>query len=323
MLKRFLNVACSLAVVLPITAGAQGAGTRYPSKPVAMIVPFAAGSATDVEARIYSPKLAEAFGQSFLVDVKPGAGNRVATDFVMKSAPDGHTLMFTAATHAVIPISFPDLPYDLYKVLAPVSLLTKRYGLMAVHPSLPINNLADYIAYAKAHPGKLNVVDAGAGGSQHLTVLWLNAATGTQTTSVHYKSANAGILDVVAGRAHAHIGTRRSLLPLHKSGKLRAIAQSSLVPHPDMLDMPTIADTIPGFEYPSWLGLLAPGNTPLALRTRLASELNRIVKLPDVVKLLGDDVQPMGSTPLEFERMYLKEHELWKKIVKEANVKFD
>ena len=315
-----LNALCALSLAVPLGAAAQA---KYPVKPVVMVVPFAAGSATDIEARVYTPKLAETFGQPFLIDTKPGAGNRIATEYVMKSAPDGHVLMFTAATHSVIPISFPDLPYDLYKVLAPVSLLTKRYGLMMVHPSVPVHNMPEYIAYAKANPGKLNFVDAGAGGSQHLTALWLNAATGTETVSVHYKSANAGIIDLIAGRAQVHIGPRRTLMPHVTAGKARAIAQASLTRHPDMPDLPTISDTIPGFEYPSWLGLLAPAATPLVLRTRLASELNRIVKLPDVMKQLGDDVQTIGSTPQEFERMYLKEYELWKKIVKEANVQFE
>ena len=252
-----------------------------------------------------------------------GAGNRVATEFVMRSAPDGHTLMFTAATHAVIPISFPDLPYDLYKVLEPVSLLTKRYGLMVVRASLPVNNLAEYIAYARANPGKLNLVTAGAGGSQHLTGLWLNSVTGTDATMVHYKSANLGMLDMLAGRAEVHIGPRRSLQPHVKAGKFRAVAQTSLVRHPESADLPTIHETYPGFEYPSWLGVLAPAKTPAALRNQLAVELNKIVKLPETMKKLGDDVQPVGSTPQEFERLYLREHEIWKKIVKESNVKFE
>jgi len=314
---------CSLALTVPFSAVAQSAGGSYPSKPVTMVVPFAAGSATDVEARIYTTKLTETLGQPFLIDIKPGAGNRVATEFVMRSPPDGHTLMFTAATHAVIPISFPDLPYDLYKVLEPVSLLTKRFGLMVVRSSLPVKNLAEYIAYAKANPGKLNLVTAGAGGSQHLTGLWLNSVTGTEATMVHYKSANLGMLDMLAGRAEVHIGPRRSLLPHVKTGKFHAVAQTSLVRHPEMPDLPTIHETYPGFEYPSWLGVLAPAKTPLALRTQLAVELNKIVQLPETMKKLGNDVQPIGSTPQEFERLYLREHEVWKKIVKESNVKFD
>ncbi len=321
---RLINAAlCSLAITMPLTAAAQGSAATYPSKPVTMVVPFAAGSATDQEARIYTTKLSEIYGQSFIIDIKPGAGNRVATEFVMRSAPDGHTLMFTAATHAVIPISFPDLPYDLYKVLEPVSLLTKRFGLMVVRSSLPVNNLAEYIAYARANPGKLNLVTAGAGGSQHLTGLWLNSVTGTDATMVHYKSANLGMLDMLAGRAEVHIGPRRSLQPHVKAGKFRAVAQTSLVRHPESADLPTIHETYPGFEYPSWLGVLAPAKTPAALRNQLAVELNKIVKLPETMKKLGDDVQPVGSTPQEFERLYLREHEIWKKIVKDSNVKFE
>jgi tripartite-type tricarboxylate transporter receptor subunit TctC len=314
---------CALAVALPSTAAAQGPAASYPTRPVTMVVPFAAGSATDIEGRLHAAKLTESLGQPFVLDFKPGAGNRIATEHLMKSAPDGHTLMFTAATHSVIPLSYPDLPYDLYKVLAPVSLITKRYGLMIVHPSLPIRNMKEYIAYAKANPGKIHLITAGAGGTQHLTGLWLNAATGTEATMVHYKSANAGIVDLLAGRVQLYIGTRQSTLPHIKSGKVRAVAQTTLVRHPDDPDLPTASETVPGFEYLSWLGLLAPARTPEPIRGKLAAELNKALKSPDIVQKLGKDAQLIGSSPQEFERMYLQEHEIWKKIVKDANVKFE
>jgi len=318
----FLSTVCSLALTLPLTVWAQGVGGQYPSKPVIVVVPFAAGSATDLEVRMYAPKFRENFGQPFVIDIKPGAGLSVAIDHTMRAPPDGHTLMVTTATYSVLPISFPDRRSDLFKVLAPVSLMTKRVGLLAVHPSVPIHSMTEYIAYAKAHPGKLTIADAGGGTAQHLALLWLSGVTGTRVTSVHYKSANLGIIDVIAGRVDGHLGTRRSLLQHTQTGKLRAIAQASLKRHPASPDLVALGEIVPDFEYPSWLGFLAPGATPLALRTRIASGLSNIVNSPDVIKLLGDEVEHVGSTPQEFERFYLREYERLKKIVEENNVQF-
>lgn len=152
---------------------------------------------------------------------------------------------------------------------------------------------------------------------------WLNSVTGTEATMVHYKSANLGMLDMLAGRAEVHIGPSRSLLPHVKAGKFRAVAQTLAGASSDLPDLPTIHETYPGFEYPVLAGRAGAGKNALALRSQLVADLNRIVKLPETMKKLGDDVLPVGSTPQEFERLYLREHEIWKKIVKESNVKFE
>lgn len=303
---------------------AQAGAESYPARMVTIVVPFAAGGPTDNEGRIYATRLSETLGQQFVLDFKPGAGARVATQFLMKSPADGYTLMYTASTLSVTPLMYSDLPYDLYKVLAPVSLLSKRYALMVVHPGLPVRNLAEYIAYAKANPGRVNLATAGAGGAQHLTGVWLNSLTGTEATMVHYKGTGAVMPDLLSGRSHVYFSTLLTALPHLKSGKLRAIAQASLERHPAFPDLPTMVEGgLPGFEYSSWLGLLAPGATPLPVRARLAAEINRIVKAPDIVARVGSELQLIGSTPAEFERYYLGEHERWKKLVKDANIKFE
>ncbi len=312
------------ALALPTAAMAQGSVDTYPSKLVTLIVPFAAGGPTDNEGRIYANKLAENLGHPFVLDFKPGAGNRLATTYLMKAPADGHTLMYTASTHSVIPLQYSDLGYDLYKVLAPVSLISKRYALIVVHPSLPITTMAEYVAYAKANPGKLNLGTAGAGGAQHLTGVWLNSITGTDVTMVHYKGTAPVFVDLLSGRTHLTFSTFLTVLPHLKSGKLRAIVQANLVRHPDLPDLPTATDAgYPGFEYSSWLGLLAPGATPLAIRNKVAAELNKAVKSPDIVKRMGNDIQLIASTPAEFERYYMQEYERWKKLVKEANIQFE
>jgi len=313
-----------LGLSLPLAALAQGSADNYPSRPVTVIIPFAAGGPTDNEARIYTTKLTETLGQSFVFDFKPGAGNRIGTTALIKAAPDGYTLMFTAATLSVIPLTYSDLPYDLYKVVAPVSLVSKRYAALVANAAVPYKNIKEYIAYAKANPGKINMADSGAGGSQHLTNVWLNSVTGTETTMVHYKGTGPIIPDLISGRVHVYFGTLLTVLPHFKSGKLRPIAQASLERNPALGDIPTIAESgFPGFEYSSWLGLLAPAGTPAPIRNKLAAELNKVTKMPDIVKRMGTDIQLIASTPEVFERYYLQEHERWKKLVKEASIKFE
>lgn len=315
---------CSIALALPLAAAAQSPADNYPSRPVTVIIPFAAGGPTDTEGRIYTTKLTETLGQSFVFDFRPGAGNRIGTQTLIKAPADGYTLMFTAATLSVIPLMYADLPYDLYKVVAPVSLVSKRYAVLTGHPNVPYKNIKEYIAFAKANPGKVNMATSGVGGSQHLTNVWLDSITGTQTTQVHYKGTAPILTDLMAGRVDVYFGTLLTVLPHFKSGKLRPIAQASLERNPALGDMPTIAESgFPGFEYSSWLGLLAPAGTPLPIRSKMAAEINKVQKMPDIVKRMGTDIQLIGSQPAEFERYYMSEHERWKKLVKEANIQFE
>ncbi len=327
MLKSGLgNLLCSLTLtlVVPLTAAAQGSADNYPSRPITAIIPFAAGGPTDNEGRIYTNKLTETMGQPFVFDFRPGAGNRIGTTTLIKAPADGYTLMFTAATLSVIPLMYTDLPYDLYKVVAPVSLVSKRYAVLVGAPDVPFNNFREYLAYAKANPGKINMATSGVGGSQHLTNVWLDSYTGTQTTQVHYKGTGPIIPDLMAGRVHVYFGTLLTVLPHFKTGKLRPIAQASLERNPALGDLPTIAESgYPGFEYSSWLGLLAPAGTPLPIRNKLAAEINKVQKMPDIVKRMGTDIQLVGSSPVEFERFYMQEYERWKKLVKEANIQFE
>ena len=324
----FARTLCSLTLCLPLLlpnlAAAQSAADRYPSKQVTVIIPFAAGGPTDNEGRIYTNKLAEIFGQPFVLDFKPGAGNRLGTQALIKAPPDGQTLMFTASTLSVIPLMYSDLGYDLYKVVAPVTLVSKRYAVLVGAASVPFNNMAEYITYARANPGKINMATAGAGGAQHLTGVWLNTITGTEATMIHYKGTGPILPDLIAGRVHVYFGTLLTVLPHFKTGKLRPIAQASLERNPALADIPTIAEGgYPGFEYSSWLGLLAPAGTPLAIRNKLATEINKIQKMPDIVARMGTDIQLIGNSPEAFERYYMGEYERWKKLVKDANIQFE
>jgi tripartite-type tricarboxylate transporter receptor subunit TctC len=321
--SKFAKALCSMVLALPLAAAAQSSADKYPSRPVTVIIPFVPGGPIENDGRIFTTKLTEMYGQSFVFDFKPGAGNRIGTDALIRAAPDGHTLMFTASTLSTIPLMF-SLPYDLYKVVAPVSLVSKKYVVLAASPSVPYRNMTEYVAYAKLNPRKINIATAGVGGSLHLTNLWMDAITGTETTSVHYKGAVPIITDLLGDRLDLFFGNLQIMLPYLKAGKLRAIALANLQRNPVLPDLPTVAEGgYPGFEYSSWLGLLAPAGTPAAIRNKLAADISKVTKLPDVVKRLGTESQLVGSTPDEFEQLYLQENERWKKLVKEANIKFE
>ncbi len=296
----------------------------YPSRVVTMIVPFAPGAATDIEGRIYSNKLREALGQSFVLDYKPGGSMTVGMNYAVRQKPDGYTLLFVSASYAVLPLVFKNLAYDPIRNFEPVSLLSKRSAIIAVAPTLPVANVKEFVTYAKAHPGTLNFGTAGNGSIQHLTGLWLQSATGTRFTFIHYKAAGAGYPDLMAGRAHATPMTFQSGLPMIKLGKLKAIGVASLQRNALLPDLPTFHEQgVTDFEYSSWLGLLAPEKTPAVIVNKLQSELARIVKLPDVIERLGGETTLMATTPVEFRRHVAAESARWVRLIKEFDISFD
>jgi len=321
MHRWLLGTGVFFAAALPLASHAQQG--IYPLKPVTVIIPAGPGSVSETEGRIHLSRLGETLGQQFILDFKGGGGGIVGLGYVARSAPDGYTLGLVSATYSLIPLRNTSMPFDRLNAFTAVSLLSKRWGLMMVHPSLP-SNVADFVAYAKANPGRINYGSSGMGSQQHLTGAWMASMSNLDLTYAHYKGAGPIVPDLLAGRVHMTPMTLTSGLPHLKSGKLRAIVQANLVRHPDLPDLPTATDAgYPGFEYSSWLGLLAPGATPLAIRNKVAAELNKAVKSPDIVKRMGNDIQLIASTPAEFERYYLQEHERWKKLVKEANIQFE
>jgi tripartite-type tricarboxylate transporter receptor subunit TctC len=297
---------------------------QYPSRVVTMIVPFAPGAATDIEGRMYSNKLRESLGQSYVLDYKPGGSMTVGMNFAVRQKPDGYTLLFVSASYALLPLVFKSLPYDPIKNFEPVSLLSKRSAVIAAAPTLAANNVKDMVEYAKANPTKLNFATAGNGSIQHLTGLWLQSATGTRFTFIHYKAAGSAYPDLMAGRAHLTPMTFQSSLPMIKSGKLKALGVASLQRNALLPDLPTFHEQgVKDFEYSSWLGLLAPEKTPAAIVNKLQGELARIVKLPDVVERLGGETTLMATPPAEFRRHVAAESARWVRLIKEFDISFD
>lgn len=317
------NRAIAVAALVVELVHAQSADS-YPSRAVTMIVPFAPGAATDIEGRMYSNKLREALGQSFVLDFKPGGSMTVGMNYAVRQKPDGYTLLFVSASYSLTPLLFKNLPYDPIKNFEPVSLLSKRSAIIAVAPTLPVANVKAFVEYAKANPTKLNFATAGNGSIQHLTGLWLQSAAGAKFTFIHYKAAGASFPDLMAGRAHATPMTFQSSLQIVKTGKVKAIGVASLQRNALLPDLPTFHEQgVPDFEYASWLGLLAPEKTPAAIVNKLQSELAKIVKLPDVAERLGAETALMATTPAEFSRHVAAETARWIRLIKEFDISFD
>jgi tripartite-type tricarboxylate transporter receptor subunit TctC len=315
--------AVAIAALVPGGAHAQSADS-YPSRTVTFVVPFAPGAATDIEGRIYANKLNEAWGQTFVLDFKPGGSMTVGMNYTVRQKPDGYTLLFVSASYSVLPLRFKNLPYDPIKNFEQVSLLSKRSAIIAVAPSLPVSNVKELVEYARAHPTKLNFATAGNGSIQHLTGLWLQSATNTKFTFVHYKAAGASYPDLMAGRAHATPMTFQTSIPLVKSGKVKAIGVASLQRNALLPDLPTFHEQgVPDFEYSTWMGLLAPEKTPPAIIHKLQAELAKIVKHPDVVEKLGQETALMATTPDEFRRHVAAETARWVRLVKDFDISFD
>lgn len=311
---------CALALWLPLAAFGQA----YPSRPVSVVIPFAAGGTTDNEARLYTQKLQEFTGQPFVFDFRPGAGTSIGLAFVAKAAPDGYTLVMINSGLTVHPHFYPSLPYDVMKSFSPISLMSNRATGLLINPnSLPnVHTLTDLVAHAKANPAALNCNTAGSGSITHIVCAALAAETKTNIVPVHYKGVSQGQIDLLAGRTQLQAGTIFNYLPILKAGKLRLIAvlteeRSRLMP-----EVPTTAEQGVNVDFPSWLGVLAPAGTPQPVLTRLHTELVKAVRAPEVVKQLeAAGSTPVGSTPEAFRARMARELAQWKKIVQENNIK--
>lgn len=325
MLCLRLLIPCAAAVVtlIPGSVFSQGPSDAYPSKPVTVVSPYSPGGSGDFEARLYATKISGFMGQQFIVSNKPGAGTRIGIGYVAKSAPDGYTLLGVTASLSVVPAVHKDLSFDVIRDFAPVSLVSKRASVLLVHPSFPAKNFGEYVAYAKSNPGKINFGTSGIGDIIHLAGEWLHSSTNTKVTFVHYKGGGPAIQDLVAGRLDVTIFALVSALQLVKSGKLRAVAmaddkRSKLLP-----DLPTIAEQgVPGYNFATWFGFLAPVGTPAAIVNKLSEEFAKVAKAPDIAGMMEAKGSTMiGSTPEEFRQVIVTETERWRKVVHNAGIK--
>ncbi len=320
-LARLVLAFCA-CLALPLAANAQGWPTRQAIK---FIVVYPPGGASDVTARLIAAKLNDIRGQSFVVENKPGANGIIATEFVAKSAPDGYTmLMANLGPNALNPVVYKKLPYDAIKDFQGVTLTTIVPQVVVVNPSMPVKSIPELIAYAKANPGKVSFGSAGQGASNHLSGELLNALGGIKMQHVPYKGDAPSIVDLIGGSIQVALPTTVAGLPHVRSGKLRAIAVTGTKRLDSMPDLPTVAETLPGYEAVSWGGVMVPAGTPPEIVKRLNTEINRILKMPDVAeKLQGLGAIIVGSTPEEFDKYVKDEIAKWGKVARDNNIALD
>jgi len=312
------------AFALAAIAGAQA--PAYPTKPIRLVVPFPAGGATDILAREVAKHLTDAWGQSVVVDNRPGAGGNIGSELVAKAAPDGYTLeMGTVGTHAINASLYSKMPYDHVRDFVPVILVAGVPNVLEVNPALPVNSVQELIAYAKANPGKLNFASSGSGTSIHLSGELFKVMAGVQMTHVPYKGSAPALQDLIGGQVQLMFDNLPPSLPQIKAGKLRALAVTSAARAPALPDTPTVAEAgLPGFEASSWFGVLAPAGTPPEIVNKLNAEIAKWLASPGAKeKLANVGANIAGGTPEDFARHIQAETTKWAKVVKESGAKVD
>lgn len=320
-----LRLGCRLAAAaLALTAAFQAAAQAYPSRPVKIIVPATTGGAIDVIARVLADKMTASLGQPVVVENKPGASNNLGTEFVAKSAPDGYTLVIVASSHGTNKHIFKDLSWDPVKDFEPIVYTHVVPLLLTVHPSVPAKTVPELVAWIKANPDKAIVAHSGTGSSLHMATELFMSMTGTKMQMIPYKGSSAAHPDLLAGRTAMIFDPITAIAPHVKAGSLRGIAVTSTSRSKMMPELPTIADSLPGYDATTWGGILAPAGTPKDVVARLNAVINAALKMPDVrAKLEGAGIEIQGGTPEQFGNVIKAEVEKWGRIVKAAGIKAD
>jgi tripartite-type tricarboxylate transporter receptor subunit TctC len=314
-------IGAAALLALPSIAAAQA----FPAKPVRLVVAQAAGSATDVIARIFTPRWSELLGQPVVVDVRPGAGGSLGAEITAKSPNDGYTLLLAnISTHGVNPALYAKLPYDPVKDFSPVSLVSTTANIIVVHPSVPAKTVKELVAIARAKPGMLNYSSAGPGSSQHLAAALLNTLMKIETTHVPYRGSPPALAGVVAGEIAFMVPTLTTALPQIQNGRVRAIAVTGPTREQEVPNIPTVAETIPGYDVVSWWGVVAPANTPRPAVDRLNADLVKTLAASDVkAGLLKVGMNASSTTPEQFAQYIRDEIAKWTKVAKAANIKLE
>jgi tripartite-type tricarboxylate transporter receptor subunit TctC len=317
------SLAALAALVLAVPFGAWGQD-GYPTRPVRIIVPFAAGGVADLIPRIVGEKLSQQWGQPVIVENKVGAAGNIGMAEGARAAPDGYTLVLAPAGNLTVnPSLFPNLPFDTARDLAPVTLLAQSPNVLVVHPSVPAKTFAELVAYAKANPGKLNFASPGEGSGAHLAGELFNLEAGVRSVHVPYKGIAPAVNDVLGGNVQMMFAGISTVLQHVRSGKLVALAIASPRRSPQLPEVPTVAESgLPGFDVTSWYGIVVRAGTPPAIVHKLQRDMAEALKLEDVrTKLAGQGLEPVGNTPEAFDALIRSESGKWNDIVKKAGIK--
>ena len=322
-MRRLLR-ALLVALMFAFCTGAI-AQAPFPTRPVRIVLPYAAGGGGDQFTRMFAAALSDLWQQPVVVENRPGAGATIGTDAVAKSAPDGYTLLLIAGTIAVTPAAYPNLPYDVFRDLVPICLLVRSPFIVAVNPSVPVNTLEEFLRYGKTNPGKLNFGHAGNGTMSHLIYEILKARTGFNATVVAYKGSNPAMLDALSGQVDFIVDTPAAIGQHVKANKLRPIAATTAKRAASMPNVPTISESgLEGFDVAVWFGLMAPAGTQPVLVRKINADALRAFIASDIPARLGVlGMEPYTHSSAEFGELLRTEVARWAQVVKAANIKFD
>jgi tripartite-type tricarboxylate transporter receptor subunit TctC len=316
-------LAATLTWACGTNAQAQPA-TRYPSKLMRIIVPFAPAGGTDILARALGQRLSQSLGQTVIVENRPGANSIIGTDAVAKAAPDGHTLLFTTQVLTINPSLHAAMPYQAERDFAPVTIAASAPNLLAAHPSIPVRTVKQLIALARAKPGSLTIAAAGTGTPSHLAAELFRQMAQVDLLVVQYKGGGNSLTDVAGGQVATTFGTLPSLTPLAQSGRLRALALSGAKRSAVLPGVPTVAESLPGFACETWYAVLVPAKTPAEIVTRLHGEIVKALAHPDVKqRLSAQGFEAGGMPPEEMARVIRVETQRWAKVIRDGNIRAD
>jgi tripartite-type tricarboxylate transporter receptor subunit TctC len=325
MLRSIALITIAALGLFPLGAAAQPA-SAYPNKAIRIIVPFPPGGAVDILGRAIGAKLSEQLGQPVTIDNRPGAGGALGGEAAARSAADGYTLLMgSTTTMSINQYLYAKLPYDPARDFVPVTLVAFVPHMLVVGPSVPVQNLREFIAYAKANPGKLNYASAGNGTPHHIAAEMFKQMTGTDLVHIPYKGTGPAVTDIVGGQVSFMSVEMLAAMPMVSAGKMRALGVATPRRNPGAPDVPTIAEAgLPGFEVTSWYGVVAPAGTPREVTTKLAAEIAKAVASADFrERLAGMGATPVGNTPEEFGVFMRRESEKWEKAVKASGARLD
>jgi len=318
-IARFL----AAALVAALAAGSAIAGD-YPNKAVRLVVGYPPGGTTDVLARLITGWLTEHMGQQFIVENKAGGGNNIATDYVAKSAPDGYTMLLVNPANGINTTLYRNLPFNFVRDITGVAGLVRTPNVMEVNPKVPAKTVAEFIAYCKANPGKINMASSGSGTSVHLSGELFKVMTGCDMLHVPYKGAGPALTDLVGGQVNVMFDNLPSSAPFIRAGKLRALGMTSNARDPGFPDVPPISDTVPGYEATAWFGLGMPAGSPREAIEKVNAEVNRALADPEFQKKLAAlGGTPIPGTPEDFTRTIASETEKWSKVVTASGAKVE
>ena len=325
LLRQTGSIAFALGMLAPVAQAqtpSTGAGQAYPAKTIRMIVPFAAGGNTDIIARIVAPEMSKQFGHQIVIDNRGGGGSVIGSEIAAKSPPDGYTLLMVSAAHVINPAMVKKLPYDSIRDFVPISVVADVPTAFVVHPALPVKNVKEFIALAKAKPGELNYSTAGRGTVGHLAAELLSSSAKIKMVHVPYKGSGPSIIDLMAGHVQLQMSSMPAVIHYAKAGKLRMIAQTGKTRSPAVADVPTMEEAgLKGFVVSSGFGLLAPANTPRPIVDRVHGTLVKALAEPSVKNSLsGQGADPVGNKPEDYEAFNKSEIAKWIKVTREAGI---